>query len=173
MVNLTSKAVMRTLLGFFLPAVLVTSAVAGDPLNWRRVGELDYAGDPQKMINTGPDNVVIKGYDTVAYFTEGRAMKGNSEFAYSWRDAEWHFANARHRDLFVTDPQRYAPQFGGFCANGMSKGKVVAADPEAWTIIDGKLYIKFNKGARDRWRQDKTAKIKKANENWAKHQKQN
>jgi YHS domain-containing protein len=127
----------------------------------------------KKMVATGPDNVAIKGYDTVAYFTKGQAMKGKSEFAFSWNNAEWHFANAAHRDLFTANPERYAPQFGGFCANGLSKGKRVAADPEAWTIVDGKLYIKVSKAARDRWRKDKAARIKEAEDNWANRQKQN
>ena len=75
--------------------------------------------------------------------------------------------NARHREMFAADPERFAPQFGGHCANGLSVGKVVVADPEEWTIVDGKLYMKFNRSARDRWRQDKTAKIIKAEKNWA------
>jgi hypothetical protein len=131
------------------------------------------AGNPQKMVATGPDDVAIKGYDTVAYFTEGQAMKGNSKLVASWNDAEWHFANVAHRDLFTANPERYAPQFGGFCANGLSKGKKVAADPEAWTIVDGKLYIKFSKAARDRWSKNRAENIKKAEESWAKYQKQN
>jgi YHS domain-containing protein len=130
------------------------------------------AGDPQKMINSTLDGVAIKGYDTVAYFTENQSMQGKSNFAYSWRDVEWHFANASHRELFAADPERYAPQYGGFCANAMSKGKVAIADPEAWTIVDEKLYIKFNFVSRDKWRKNKARKIKKADKNWAELQKQ-
>ena len=130
------------------------------------------AGDPQKMINAGSDGVAIKGYDTVAYFTENQPMKGKPEFKYSWRDVEWYFASAQHRALFAADPERYAPQFGGFCANGMSKGKVIAANTEIWAIVDKKLYIKFSEKARNQWNQDRTKKIKKGNENWADLQKQ-
>ncbi len=160
MLTLTSKTITRTLLGFLMAAAAMSV----------------FAGSPMKMVATGPDNVAIKGYDTVAYFTEGQAMKGENKFVASWNDAEWHFANVAHRDLFTTNPERYAPQFGGFCANGLSKefkGVKVAADPEAWTIVDGKLYIKFSKAARDRWRKDKAEKIKEAEESWAKYQKQN
>ena len=82
------------------------------------------------------------------------------------------FANAEHRDQFAVDPERYAPQFGGFCALGMSKERAVVADPEAWTIVDGKLYMKFSEDARDRWRKDKNNAIEKANESWAGLQKQ-
>jgi hypothetical protein len=124
-------------------------------------------------VATDSSVVAIKGYDTVAYFTEGRAIKGKKEFEISWRDARWHFVSAAHRDMFVANPERYAPKFGGFCANGMSKGKMAAADPEAWTIVDGKLYLKFNKAVRDRWRLDKAVRIKKAEKNWDKVIKQN
>lgn len=86
---------------------------------------------------------------------------------HSRRDVEWHFANAEDTALFAGDPERYAPQFGGFCALGVRKGVTVAADPEAWTIIDGKLYLKFSEDARDRWRKDKDKNIEKANEVWA------
>ncbi len=125
------------------------------------------AGSTNKQIATDEKGIAIKGYDAVAYFTEGRATKGNPEFAYSWRDTQWYFANARHREMFAADPEQYAPQFGGHCANGLSVGKVVVADPEQWTIVDGKLYMKFNRSARDRWRQDKDTKIIKAEKNWA------
>jgi hypothetical protein len=119
-------------------------------------------------IATDSSAVAIKGYDTVAYFTVGRAIKGKKEFEISWRDAHWHFVSAAHRDMFAANPERYAPRFGGFCANGMSKGKTAAADPEAWTIVDGKLCLKFNKAVRDRWRPDRAVRIKKAEKNWDK-----
>lgn len=156
MPSLTAKTITR-ILSTFLMAAAAVSVFA----------------DSAKMAATGPDNVAIKGYDTVAYFTDGRAMKGKSEFAATWNEVEWHFANAAHRSLFAENPERYAPQFGGFCASGLSQGKKAVADPEAWTIVDGKLYINFSKGARDRWRKDKAKNIKKAEENWAEFQKQN
>jgi hypothetical protein len=124
-------------------------------------------------IATDSSGTAIKGYDSVAYFTEGRAMKGKKEFAFSWQDIRWYFANAAHRDMFGANPKRYAPQFGGFCAMGMTRGKMFVADPEAWTIVDGKLYIKFNKTTRDRWRPNKAENIKKAEKNWAKITKEN
>ena len=157
MLKKTLSALTRLFINVSLVAGLVT---------------LSFAGDPQKMVATGPDGVAIKGYDTVAYFTENRAMKGNPEFSHFWRDAKWYFANADHRDLFAADPEHYAPQFGGFCALGISKGKAVAADPEAWTIVDGKLYMKFSEDARGRWRKDKDKAIEKAKENWTELQKQ-
>ncbi len=156
MLKLAPKAVKLTLLGIFLAVV---------PSAWV------LAGGASKLVATDSSGVAIKGYDTVAYFTEGQAIKGKPEFAFSWHDAQWLFANVRHRDLFAANPERYAPQFGGFCSSALSKDRVVAADPEAWTIVDGKLYMKFSKASRDRWRQNKAAKIKKAKENWANYRK--
>ena len=114
--------------------------------------------------------VALKGYDTVAYFTEGRAVKGKSEFSYNWNDASWYFSTLKNRDLFAANPERYAPQFRGHCAYGLAKGKLVAADPEQWTIVDGKLYVNYNRALRDSFRQDKAAMIMEAENNWAKHQ---
>lgn len=156
MLTFTSRTITQVLLGFLIAAAVVSIC----------------ADITKKMVATGPDNVAIKGYDTVAYFTEGQAVKGENKFVASWNDAEWYFANAAHRDLFTENPERYAPQFGGFCSAGLSHGAKVAADPEAWTIVDGKLYIKFSKDARDRWRKDKAEKIRRAEENWTEYQKQ-
>ncbi len=111
--------------------------------------------------------VAIRGYDPVAYFTEGQAVKGSRAYAYNWNEASWHFSKPEHRDLFAADPERYAPQFGGHCANGLSKGKLVAADPEEWTIVDGKLYMNYNRPARDDWRAHKAVMIERAASNWA------
>ncbi len=99
-------------------------------------------------VNTGPfGGVAIKGYDTVAYFTEHRAMKGSSDFSYEWLGTPWYFANNRHRDLFMADPVRYAPQYGGYCTLGVGVDGHASEniDPErAWRIIDGKLYFVYD-----------------------------
>ncbi len=124
-------------------------------------------------IASDSSGVAIKGYDTVAYFTEGRAIKGQKEFEFSWKEAPWHFVSAAHRDMFAANPKRYAPKFGGFCAMAMTRGKMFVADPEAWTIVDGNLYMKFNKATRDRWRPNKAENIEKAKKNWDKITKQN
>lgn len=131
------------------------------------------AGDLQKSVNKGPDDVAILGYDTVAYFTEGRPIKGKPEFSHSWQDAKWHFASRRHRDLFAADPERYAPQFGGHCAMALTQDVVKVVDPEAWIISDGKLYLTFSMKGREKFRQDIPGNIKKSEDNWAKLHKQN
>jgi len=124
------------------------------------------AGESVEIAATDSSGVAIKGYDTVAYFTERKAIKGNPEFAYTWNDARWQFANANHQEQFAGDPERYAPQFGGFCANGLTMNKVVPADPEQWTIVDDKLYLKYSSSARENWRENKVSKIGQANDNW-------
>ena len=90
--------------------------------------------------------LAIKGYDPVAYFTDGKPTPGQPEFQYEWDEHVWRFATAEHRDLFKADPVRYAPQFGNYCAMALSKGEVVVADPENWLINDGRLYV-FGKPA--------------------------
>jgi len=121
----------------------------------------------ETLMNKDADDVAIQGYDTVAYFTEERAVKGKSEFEFEWHNARWRFTNEKHRDLFAASPERYAPQFGGLCAGAMVRGVVVKADPEAWTIVDGKLYMKVNKQFRDEWREDPAGNISKATKTWA------
>jgi hypothetical protein len=117
-------------------------------------------------INKDEENVAIGGYDTVAYFTEGRAVKGSTDFVFVWHKARWLFSSDTHRDQFVAAPERYAPQFGGLCASAMTRGVEVKADPEAWAIVDGKLYMNVTKESRDRWRENPKEKIQAATEAW-------
>ena len=86
----------------------------------------------------------IDGYDPVAYFTDGKAVKGQSRFTHEWMGATWLFASAEHRDLLAADPERYAPQYGGYCAYAVSQGATADIDPSAWKIVDGKLYLNLN-----------------------------
>jgi hypothetical protein len=109
----------------------------------------------------------IKGYDPVAYFTDGKPTRGLPEIEYVWDDQRYHFASAEHRELFKADPMRYAPQFGNFCAMALSKGQIVVADPENWLISDGKLYV-FGKPAPAGpalFQKDLAANVTKANQN--------
>jgi len=121
------------------------------------------------LINTGYfGGIAIMGYDPVAYFTKGRAMKGSEKFVHTWLGAPWHFANAEHRDLFAADPVKYAPQFGGYCADGTAYDQNTAnVDPEAWRIIDGKLYLNYDKGSAAEL-EEIPGQIKKAEANWLK-----
>jgi YHS domain-containing protein len=117
----------------------------------------------------GPQDVAlaIKGYDPVAYFTNGRPVRGLPEFEYEWDEHVYHFASAQHREMFRADPVRYAPQFGNFCAMALAKGQLVVANPENWMISDGKLYV-FGSSAPAGpalFQKDLAGNISKANKN--------
>lgn len=118
-------------------------------------------------VNTGYfGNVAIKGYDPVAYFTDSRARKGSDDIAYKWLGAEWHFSSDQHRALFSKQPVKYAPQYGGYCADGVAYGDTTAnIDPEAWRIIDGKLYLSYDPGSAAELT-DVPGQLNKAEANW-------
>jgi YHS domain-containing protein len=110
--------------------------------------------------------VALRGYDPVSYFTKGRPEKGEARFWFAFDDAVYQFANADHRALFAADPERYAPQYAGFCAAGLSEGYKHEPDPEAWAIIDGKLYVVALKERIIEFRQHPERFIGKADVNW-------
>jgi YHS domain-containing protein len=108
----------------------------------------------------------IRGYDPVAYFTEGQPVPGKAEHTADWMGAEWHFASAANRDLFVAQPERYAPQYGGYCAWAVAEGYTASIDPHAWRVVDGKLYLNYSKSVQERWEQDVPGNIARADRNW-------
>lgn len=118
-------------------------------------------------IHTGRfNNVAIGGYDPVAYFTDSAAVEGEKRFTYTWQGADWRFASAEHRDLFAADPEKYAPQYGGYCAYAASKGKIAGSDPEIWTVREGKLYLNYSKSIGEKWSAEISANIARGDENW-------
>ncbi len=129
------------------------------------------AGEPR--INKTDDDVAINGYDTVAYFTDGQATKGSAKHEVLWQDARWRFASDDHRRLFAANPSRYAPQFGGWCAAGVAAGEFYTVDPETWAVVNDRLYLSFNRKARDRWENKRSENIAKAERVWAEHTKRN
>ena len=110
----------------------------------------------------------IRGYDPVAYFTEGKPVKGKAEFTHQWKGATWRFASAANRDAFAAAPERYAPQYGGYCAYGVANGYTISTVPEAWSIVEGKLYLNYSLGVRADWLKDIPGHIRKADANWPK-----
>ena len=120
----------------------------------------------QNMSPIAGQRVALKGYDPISYFTDGKPEKGSSEFTFAFDDTTYWFKNAEHRDKFIADPERYAPQFDGFCALQLSRGLKVEADPEAWTITNGKLYVFSGKGGVPKFQEQPVAIAEKAGENW-------
>lgn len=117
---------------------------------------------------TTQNNVVMSGYDPVAYFVESDAVKGNSDHTLEWDGVTWQFSSQANLQRFEANPEKYAPQFGAHCANGLSSGHVVDGDPENWRIIDGKLYLYFSAWGRTQWAFGVDGKIQRANQTWTK-----
>ena len=115
--------------------------------------------------------LVLKGHDPVAYFTEGKPVKGDAQYSYDWDEGRYYFANARNRDQFKANPDRYAPRFAGYCTGSMARGVRNEGNPEAWIIADGKLYVFGGIKYRDiavKDRQQLATWITDAGTNWAK-----
>lgn len=118
------------------------------------------------LLNVTPDDLAIKGYDPVAYFTAGIATQGSPEFQYEWNGAFWRFISAEHRQLFVAAPEKYAPMFGGHCAYGVATGRLLDIDPEAWIIEHGKLYLFHTKKIKEQWINDPAVLLEQAYDKW-------
>ena len=112
------------------------------------------------------NGIAIKGYDPVAYFSLQKATAGYKEFSYEWSGTRWLFSSQANLDAFKADPQKYAPQYGGFCAYGVSENHKSPTDPNAWTVTDGKLYLNYSLKVKELWSKDIPGRIQKANGFW-------
>ena len=121
------------------------------------------ATDP---VNVDQSGVAIHGYDPVAYFLSAQPVQGKAALSYQWSGGTWLFASAENRQAFIDAPERYAPQFGGFCAYAASFGQFADTDPQAWTVIDDKLYLNYSLDVRDEWRAHSQALIRQAEQQW-------
>ncbi|MEM7509010.1 MAG: YHS domain-containing (seleno)protein [Pseudomonadota bacterium] len=110
--------------------------------------------------------LALKGYDSVAYHTERRAVKGDPAFEVEWKGAKWHFASAENRDQFAADPERWAPQYGGYCAWAITRGRVVGIDPTIFRIVDDKLYLNLNMKVHKDWLAEMPQMIARGDEQW-------
>ena len=110
--------------------------------------------------------LAIRGTDPVAYFTESAAVEGSEDYEYEWDGAVWRFSSEENMELFAENPEQYAPQYGGYCAKAMSEGNVVSIDPEAWKIVDDRLYLNYSKGVQEQWVEDIEGNIVLADENY-------
>jgi YHS domain-containing protein len=108
----------------------------------------------------------IRGYDPVAYFTQQKAVKGMEEFKYEWSGSSWYFSSQENREAFAKSPEKYAPQFGGYCAYGVSEDHKSPTDPTAFTIVDDKLYLNYNNKVKELWFPKKEERIATANKLW-------
>ena len=121
------------------------------------------AGEPAVFAT---DEGAIRGYDPVAYFKVGAPTRGSDQFSTEWQGATFRFANADNLAAFEGDPAAYAPQYGGYCAYALAKGAIAGTVPEAWSIVDGKLYLNYSSAVQQRWKQDIPGNIRAANANW-------
>ncbi|MEP7109361.1 MAG: YHS domain-containing (seleno)protein [Ferruginibacter sp.] len=110
----------------------------------------------------------IRGYDPVAYFKEGQPVKGGTGLSFEWKGSVWLFSTKENLELFKATPEKYAPQYGGYCAYGTADGHKASTDPGAWTIVDGKLYLNYNKNVQSLWNKKQKEFIEQANNNWPK-----
>lgn len=110
--------------------------------------------------------VAIDGTDPVAYFTESRPVKGSKQFSLEWNGATWRFASAEHRERFRAEPERYAPQYGGYCAWAVGHGYTASSDPEAWSIVGGKLYLNYDRDVQAQWAPERERWIEAGDRNW-------
>ncbi|NIP76994.1 MAG: hypothetical protein GTN90_13870 [Xanthomonadales bacterium] len=118
------------------------------------------------VVYTDREGQAIRGYDPVAYFAAGEPVPGNPAYSFDWQGAKWLFASVQNRDTFAGNPDRYAPQFGGYCAYAVSQGHVLDSNPKVWSVTDGKLYLFLGKDAQAKWSQDIRASIARAVNNW-------
>lgn len=119
-------------------------------------------------VNTGYfGKVAIMGYDTVAYFTMKKPVKGSKRHSHEWLGGTWWFASDEHRKAFMASPLKYAPQYGGLCTVGVAYGEVTREiDPEAWSIIKGKLYLNYAKSVTAEFEENSDELIAKADKSW-------
>ena len=112
------------------------------------------------------DGSALRGYDPVSYFDDGQPTKGSPEFSYVYKGSKFTFATRDHQRQFAANPEKYAPQYGGFCAYGTSNGYKVSTQPDAFKVVDGKLYLNYDRKVQEIWSKDVPGNIARANEKW-------
>lgn len=120
----------------------------------------------KSLLNLDKSGLAIQGHDPVAFFTENKPVKGKPKFVARHAGATYLFATKEHRDSFKADPAKYEPAFGGYCAFGVSKNRLIEIDVDAFQIVDGKLLMQYSKGVREDFNKDTNGNLTKANTNW-------
>ena len=126
------------------------------------------AEEASRPNNVGSDGLMLRGFDPVAYFTEGKPTEGDPAIQVVQDGLTWRFASAANRDAFLADPAKYRPAYGGYCAMGTALERKIDGDPEVWRIVDGKLYLNVNQDTQKYWEQDIPGRIEQADSNWPK-----
>lgn len=126
------------------------------------------SSNAQKAEFFSPEGKAIKGFDVVAFYKDSMAVKGASSYTYQWKGANWFFANKQNMELFMAMPEKYAPQYGGYCAYGTAGGYKAPTETDTWTIVNGKLYFNYNKKVKESWNKNQATLIQKADTNWVK-----
>lgn len=148
---------------FALPLALALAFGAVGAVSTTSVFAYDESSIAAINIDQG---VILHGYDPVAYFTAGKPTQGSAQYAVSQGGATYHFASAANMKTFQSDPAKYVPQYGGFCAMGAALGKKLDVDPTQFKVVDNKLYLNVNADVFKKWSQDVPGNITKANANW-------
>ena len=148
--DLTRRRALALALG--MAACLASpAAFAAPPVNTLKTGLLG-----------GRSDTAILGYDSVAYFTVGKPVKGQDRFTTEWKGAKWKFSSQANLDLFKADPEKYAPQYGGYCAYGVAQDNLVSIEPDKFTVLDGKLYLNYDADVQALWLKDPARFVKQA-----------
>lgn len=146
--NLTRRSLLTLAIALPATAALAPRAMAASPQVYNE------------------DGIAVDGSDVVAYFTEGKPVVGDAAITHDYMGVTWRFSSEANRDLFAADPEAYAPQYGGYCAFAVSKGGIATTVPEAWRIVDDKLYLNFSLRVQGFWLEDVPGNIAKADANW-------
>ena len=117
-------------------------------------------------VSADKSGLAIRGYDPVAFFTVGAPTRGKAEHSLAWNGSTWRFASAQSLAAFKAAPERYAPQFGGYCAWAVSQHYLAPGDPDYWKIVDGRLYLNANARAKELWEADQPEAIARGHANW-------
>jgi len=150
--SFTFSASRRVALALGAVALIASTAVcAAPPVNTLK-----------NSVFGGSTDTAINGYDTVAYFTVGKPVKGQDKLVTDWMGAKWKFSSQAHLDLFKADPEKYAPQYGGYCAFGVSRGYLVKVEPDQFTVREGKLYLNYDADVQAKWSKDIPGYIQQA-----------
>ncbi|MCG8333321.1 MAG: YHS domain-containing protein [Proteobacteria bacterium] len=127
---------------------------------------LSQAWAKDKIYKSFLSSHAVGGYDAVAYFTEGKPVKGKSDFKTNYMGADWLFNSQENLNAFKSNPEKYAPQYGGYCAWAVSQGYTAKGDPKHWSIVNDKLYLNYNAEIQNKWDKNKANFIVQANKNW-------